>query len=378
MSNTLTNILVTTKPRETSGSRSSNRFDYQKNWALCELLTLHIDEEDYLLILDYHEDVVVLNSEREPTSVDFFQIKSKKSGNWTVNALTKHDGSGHSGSIFGKLFSNYKMCPEHAKSLVFVSNQGLSTNLADGKKALQLDVVEFSQLTIQDKEKIHKSIEGNKAKFCDIAGLVMLTVSKTELGVSDHVAYTKGKLVEFFESIHPTKNVSVSLAYKTLFDEIRRRTNKEAICESLEDLCTNKGIGRKEFGNMIDLFIDHTSAEESWREVQQLLISEDYKVSEIRGIKASWRKYAVERMDICNEPLLSFRKSICGLINEFETSNPQYDLRDLLDSVKPHIDSDNVPNLSGESFIIEAAIIYEVMTNDPIQKTDKKPKEEAV
>jgi len=341
-------------------------------------LKLHVDEEDYLLIFDYHEDVVVLNSDSEPTSVYFYQIKSKKSGNWTVKALIKNKSGDRFNSIFGKLFSNYRMCPEYAKLLVFVSNQGLSTKLADGQRALELDLVKFSQLAEQDKEKIHKSVEGSKAAYCDFVGLSMMTFSKTELGINDHVAYTKGKLVEFFETIHPTKNISISLAYKTLFDEVKRRTNSEIICKCVEDLCSNKGIGRESFAQIIDLFVDHTNVEESWKEVNQILISEKYKVSEIRGIKASWRKYAVERMDTCNEPLLIFRKSICDEIHKFEASNTHYDLRTLLKSVKTTVGSDSVPNLRNEPYITEAAIIYEAMTNDPIQKTDKKPKEKAV
>lgn len=41
------------KPREKSGPRSSNRFDFQKEWAICKLLELHQTDDDYLLVLDY-------------------------------------------------------------------------------------------------------------------------------------------------------------------------------------------------------------------------------------------------------------------------------------------------------------------------------------
>ena len=65
-------------PRENAGSRSSNRFDFQKNWAICKLLELHQNNEDYVLILDLHEDVIILDSSNNPKCADFFQVKTKE------------------------------------------------------------------------------------------------------------------------------------------------------------------------------------------------------------------------------------------------------------------------------------------------------------
>ena len=45
-------------PRENAGSISSNRFDFQKDWAICKLLELHEQKTDYVLILDFQEDTL--------------------------------------------------------------------------------------------------------------------------------------------------------------------------------------------------------------------------------------------------------------------------------------------------------------------------------
>ncbi|MGR0480863.1 MAG: dsDNA nuclease domain-containing protein [Candidatus Electronema sp. V4] len=89
MTNSLAHKLAITKPRENAGSRSANRFDYQKDWAICELLKLYLAQKDFLLILDYHEDIVVLDSESVPKKAIFYQIKSKRTGNWTVAELCR-------------------------------------------------------------------------------------------------------------------------------------------------------------------------------------------------------------------------------------------------------------------------------------------------
>jgi hypothetical protein len=75
---------MTSQPRESGGSRASNRLDYQKDWALCHLLELHDTKTDYALIVEQHDDVAVLDSPQDPKRVDFYQIKT----NWTVTVST--------------------------------------------------------------------------------------------------------------------------------------------------------------------------------------------------------------------------------------------------------------------------------------------------
>ena len=89
----LKDLLVTTKPRETSGPRSANRFDFQKSWALCRLLELHKSGKDYLIVFDYHDDVLVLDSCGDPNRIDFYQIKTKQSGHWTRRDLIDRPNS---------------------------------------------------------------------------------------------------------------------------------------------------------------------------------------------------------------------------------------------------------------------------------------------
>ncbi|MFD2209508.1 dsDNA nuclease domain-containing protein [Virgibacillus halophilus] len=76
------------KPRDTSGPRSSNRFDYQKDWAILKMMEMYEVEEDFLLVMDYYDDVVVYDSATDLENISFSQIKTS-SKNWTLNSLTK-------------------------------------------------------------------------------------------------------------------------------------------------------------------------------------------------------------------------------------------------------------------------------------------------
>src|SRR6186713_2202824 len=86
---TLKEKLLQVRPRETSGSKTSKRFDFQKNWALCKLLECHKSGKPYALILDYHDDVLLLDSESDPKAVHFYQVKTKEDGHWTLTLLLK-------------------------------------------------------------------------------------------------------------------------------------------------------------------------------------------------------------------------------------------------------------------------------------------------
>ncbi|TAK09860.1 MAG: DUF4297 domain-containing protein, partial [Rhizorhabdus sp.] len=58
---------LTKKPqRETAGSDASTRFDYQKDWAFCEMMQRHRAEENYLIAFEFHDDVLFLSPAEQP------------------------------------------------------------------------------------------------------------------------------------------------------------------------------------------------------------------------------------------------------------------------------------------------------------------------
>src|ERR1035437_9711941 len=131
--------LVQVAPREVSGSRSSNRSDYQKSWAFCLLLKLHKTGQHYLVLFDYHDDVVVLDSAANPTAMDFYQVKTKKCGNWTATLLLKREKGANDeplNSIPGKMYSNKIAFPTTAKTSGCMRSEEASpgSNLKQKKK----------------------------------------------------------------------------------------------------------------------------------------------------------------------------------------------------------------------------------------------------
>ncbi len=108
--------------RETAGADISSRFDYQRNWAFCEMLRRHMVNADYLVAFEFHDDTVFLSPGAAPTNAEFFQVKTSKSANARKLAdLTARPRK--SNSILGKMFLNFSgICSVHYVQVILVSN----------------------------------------------------------------------------------------------------------------------------------------------------------------------------------------------------------------------------------------------------------------
>lgn len=114
---------LTKKPqRETAGSDAATRFDYQKDWAFCQMMRKHIDGESYLVAFEYHDDVLFLSPAESPTTAQFAQVKtSSASKPRTLSSITTRPKD--KPSIAGKMFSNFDgICASHDVRVVLVSN----------------------------------------------------------------------------------------------------------------------------------------------------------------------------------------------------------------------------------------------------------------
>src|SRR5437667_11297878 len=122
MQKNLLDELIEKPQRETAGADTSSRFDYQRNWAFCEMLRRHIVNADYLVAFEFHDDTVFLSPGAAPTNAEFFQVKTSKSPNARKLAdLTARPRT--SNSILGKMFMNFGgIWSGHFVQVILVSN----------------------------------------------------------------------------------------------------------------------------------------------------------------------------------------------------------------------------------------------------------------
>ena len=120
--------LIAEPQREKSGETGYERFDYQALWGLALIFAHHGSSDDYAIAFEFHDDIVLLDSEQSPSRARFYQVKTRDKGHWTLTDLyrrkaKKDDAAGGKlPSFMGKLFSNYAMFPDETEQLNFVSN----------------------------------------------------------------------------------------------------------------------------------------------------------------------------------------------------------------------------------------------------------------
>ncbi|QKX06762.1 DUF4297 domain-containing protein [Aquimarina sp. TRL1] len=308
----LTKKLKTITPRENSGSVSSNRFDFQKNWAICKLIELS-EKEDFLLAFEFYEDIIVFDSSKDPNTIDFFQVKTKGKGRHSISSLlTKKNGS----SILGKLFNNKLNFNDETNSLNIISNCDYKLALKDGVDfgikicCSELDNIETKKIA----EKLSNELSISWLKEY----LEILFLEKSDLTLEHHSDLTQQKLNKFIESKHADIKFNPSLAYNTIFDEVKRKNNIERKLSSFEEIVQYKSFSKTDFEEIIAIVASEPNRFKKLKsEILNRLDSENAPMNFRRFFQKNWANIEVEYLKPNN---LLFRK-IVNVINKVIDEN---------------------------------------------------------
>ncbi|MCV9948655.1 DUF4297 domain-containing protein [Paenibacillus sp. BT-177] len=333
----LKDLVVQKKPRESSGSRSANRFDFQKDWAILKLFELHQYKDDYLLVLDYHDDVMVLDSEYSPQTAAFYQLKTKDNGIWKLNEIinSKKGKKGPLPSIIGKLYGCKLTFPNNTLSLTLVSNACFEISLqSHAGNSTDKKSICFTDIEQKDLGKIITAIKTEHA-LKDEPDFVEITfLEVTDLNIKDRETYMKGKLHEFLESMNPKNGkFRLSLIYNAIFGEVKRKNDYEWSVSNFDDVKKYKGISRSQFQDMLSHFDIDNEFEQTWEEISNRLNVERVDFKTILKLKNAWKELEVVLMDAVNEYFQSQQLVIKEILNEKEQQPFSFLYQELVKSV---------------------------------------------
>lgn len=260
--------LASIHPKENAGASSSNRFEYQINWGLHRLLQLEKAHEDYVMILDYHDDIVICNSEKQEDYIDFYQIKTRTYSRWGIRQLCEADSkeskdegcentknSNNSDkdsndnnvkvanklSIIAKLLSHTKTFDD-TRNLYFITNEYIT--FTHNKKYVEFKSLdEISKKSII--ERISKQVEG-----LDEEAFNKLIFVRTTLPESGYRDMMTGEIVRFLkENWHLATDADE--VYINLTSWLRKQSNYENLVDNREELLKFKSITHKEFNDYL-------------------------------------------------------------------------------------------------------------------------------
>ncbi len=303
MASSLADQLIADVPVERGGSIAANRLDYQCHWTLCEILRRHDLSDDYLIVTEFHDDVLILNASINPTSVSFVQVKTTSTKHWTRSSLLRcNKKNASSRSILGKLCSNYLRFSTNTSSLVLVSNAKYKLTHQSGKCCTSYDIVKFSDCSKADQGAIQESIAEELRTNKELLGSELLELRTDELSLNGYESHSLGQLTQFLHR-REQDTANVYALFVSVRDEIRRGQTRESIPGSFEELARRKGISRVRFDNMLAARRDRKAAIDYAQLIRERLNSEHVPVVQTNRISQAAARYCAARLDQSNKTL---------------------------------------------------------------------------
>lgn len=336
--------LLDIKPRETSGARAANRFDFQDDWALCTILALHEAGNDYVVVFDYHDDVIVLDSATDPQLILFYQIKTKKTGNWSRSSLLyrKNGESGKLPSILGKLYGNYLRFPSQTAGLQFVSNAYFDLELPEGKRSVGKTLIRFNTLDPTEQKKIAESLKMESGRPVKPAGTKLVTFQHSDLSLTDHTDHALGKLTSFLDRLPDTTTEGANAFFRTLKGEIARRAKSERTIETFEELCIHRAISRANFASLLDEVRGFATPSDIVGNLRNRLDAEGVRFREVRRLCHAARKFVTDRFDPTNRMLEIAASTVSDLAAEDDHDRLHDAVNALLPTCKTALEAQDI------------------------------------
>lgn len=282
--------IVNIPQREKGGSTAFNRFSYQNNWALCHLLELHKNGNDYIVALECHDDVLEVDFSSSP-SLKFFQIKTKRTGALKMTNSKEL-------SYLGKLYCNYKNFPEDTAGLFLVSNNSYIVSLDKGD-SIGREQISLTDINDKDLQKIIDGIK-NLAEV-DNVKLDIISLIVSPLHIDHHLDYARGKVSRFLEEIG--KESATIPFHQALSDEISRRAAFEAYDGNIKTFHEQKAISRDQFQRLLDKIVLRPDYESASKDILHRLDSEKVDFLERKAIQVGLEYYIIDLFSPQNECL---------------------------------------------------------------------------
>lgn len=360
--------VLSSKLREQAGSDTYNRFEYQVHWIAYHMIKEYKKGNEFLILCEFHDDMVKGGDAEAPDSLEFYQIKtSDTKRNWTIKGLLKKNKKTH--SFLGFIFYNFMNFNAECSKCHFVSNIGVNDEIATWQSIIEDNKIlkdENIELYNQIRELIRT--EYNECSKEEFEIVFDKFIQNTYIYNGDLPLYQYEQIVKGeFADLLGDKQIYVSSSNKILRDIIEdiRKKSKTKIQTpiSLNKLKEKKSVSSNIFKD-IDFKIDgHIKKENLYDDIEKCLEELGFNMIYRRRVTRALRKHHTNILDISN----SLYIDICNemqIIIEDEISNCILDLdnkqeiQNLITDIKNKC-HDIMNRLSEiDPFLVEA-LIYE-------------------
>lgn len=299
--------LLRVPEREDGGRTAYDRFDFQTAWGVSQVLKLHTAGANYAVAFEFHDDIVELDDADQPSLATFYQLKTLKTGTWTIKKIVKRTTDANKKpkpSFAGKMFENFLRFKDAVKKLVFVSNQPLS-DLTDG--AEEEPFLSASQTAVST---FTTAMSLECPTFSKDDHLALFHFNHCHLSLGSYDMALIGEVTMFLKA-HTSAEASAHAFTLSLVDEGRRRSKALSDVASFEELKKSKFMTKQNLDQWLhDLETAHAHRP-AWDTVSRQLAAphpEDAK------IERAWHSYLSERKRRWNAATLELSRNVKALV----------------------------------------------------------------
>lgn len=336
----LSNALVSTSQPERGGEVAIRGFEYQASFGISYLLEKHALKKEYVFIFEYHDDILVLDSDVAPSSSEFIQVKTKQNGVWTIasviNATAKKPIS-----FIAKLYRHFLNFKSYPIELLFVSNAGFDFITTARCKAESLDEITKNKIV----EKVTQQIEG-----IETVRLENLEFVTSDLSLTGYSSHLKGKICDFLDDVYGVEhgiNVSSLTSVLVKICNDKARVSSDTI-SNFEDLIKKKGITSGFIDDVLSKINSSKEQQPCWRHVLTFF-QNDSDLLELIELESIFNRVAVRLGDVNS----LYYHYLCEICNHLDFG-VIFDIKDIKQSFNDFIILADAPNPTK----------YDILNND--------------
>lgn len=214
MDNAILKQLNNTKPREFSGSKTINAYSFQLDICAYLILEMLKQNDDFIVLVDYLDDIVVLDDATNPTSIIFYQVKSSKN-EITMSQIINNSWLAYMETNLNDFKGTKARSIFLTNSTIEFSKKGFKTNksysftdysLIQLKQFLETSCTKEDQSLIENR--IHSTLK-------DVGNYENLYISRTKFTIADHENQLLAELTNYLQTIDSKLDL---VALKSIYD----------------------------------------------------------------------------------------------------------------------------------------------------------------
>lgn len=341
--------IISVTHKEIAGSRTKNRLTVQISYAI--QLIMEFYPTDFLIMMDYIEDVSVISDPDSPSAIHLYQVKTKSTDKqYPLSAIIGD-------KWFQKLYANAQKYGKHLGSASVVCNTDIVTsNSKPGSEVFSNTRTVLDDKAVQTNvKKIRKAIADDQKVSESEIDLSKFYFIRSTLSTKRH----KDEVEHQFQDFLLTKDADLQVAtaksiFSILYDELDKRFNDEISedCSDVHEIFSKKGLDGRNIKSIIScgLAIQIPALDKLFA---------DFNITSVLERRRYTSKYTQIKMDMySNISLFVILKKTLLTFIEIENSNGIDDMPGLLEAVYNKTNESNlVPVAYQDEHYLKALIM---------------------